>query len=141
MSTEIAKRIGLGLLTAILIGTAFDLAPSLFPGSWAHDRIFGFFYVWSGVEGACVVFLAALGGAYVARVPFIGAAVLLAIGSWMLTVYFLTSIAAVSGQGDILVVAGSNVLGLLLGVSGAAAGAYFGGRLSRRNAESSANAA
>jgi hypothetical protein len=141
MSTEITKRIGLGLVTAILIGTACDLAPSLFPGSWVHERIFRYFYVWSGVEGACVVFLAALGGAYVARVPFIGAAVLLAVGSWMLTVYLLTSITAVSGQGDILVVAGSNILGLLLGVGGAAAGAYLGGRLSRRNAKSAANAA
>jgi hypothetical protein len=138
---RITKRIGLGLLTAILIGTAFDLIPSLFPDPWAHERIFGFFYVWSGVEGACVVFLAALGGAYVARVPFIGAAVLLVIGGWVLAVYFLTSIAAVSGQGDILVVAGSNVLGLLLGVGGAAAGAYLGGRLSRRKTESPANAA
>jgi hypothetical protein len=141
MRTQLIERTGLGLLTAILIGTAFDLAPSVFPGSWAHERLFGFFYVWTGVEGACVMFLAALGGAYVARVPFIGAAVLLAVGSWMLTVYLLTSITAVSGQGDILVVAGSNILGLLLGVGGAAAGAYLGGSLSRRNAERAANAA
>lgn len=50
-------------------------------------------------------------------------------------VYFLNSITAVAGQGDILAVAGSNAFGLLFGIVGAAAGAYLGGRLSRRDDE------
>jgi hypothetical protein len=135
------KRIGLGLLTAVLIAAALDLAPSFLPEAWARERLAGYFYVWPGIEGACVGFLATLGGAYVARVPFVFPALVFAIGSWIFVVYFLNSIAAVAGQGDILAVAGSNALGLLFGILGAAGGAYLGGRLSRRDEEGIANAA
>ena len=50
-------------------------------------------------------------------------------------IYIVNSIAAAAGQGDILAIAGSNVLGLLFGVVGATAGARLGGRLSRRDEE------
>jgi hypothetical protein len=136
-----SKRIGLGLLTTLLIAAAFDFVPSFLPVTWASERLAGYFYVWPGVEGACVGFLAALGGAYVARVPFIIPAVLFATVSWIGVICFLNSIAAVAGQGDILAVAGSNALGLLFGIVGAAAGAYVGGHISRPDQEGIANAA
>lgn len=135
------KRIGLGLLTAILIAAAFDWAPSFLPDTWARERLGGYFYIWPGVEGAFVGFVAALGGAYVARVPFVIPAVLFATGNWILVVYLLNSIAGAAGQGDILAVAGSNALGLLSGIFGAAAGANLGGRLSKRDEEEIASAA
>ena len=135
------KRIGLGLLTTVLIAAAFDLVPSFLPDTWARERLAGYFYIWPGVEGACDGFLATLGGAYVARVPFVIPAVLFATGAWVFVICFLNSIAAAAGQDDILAVAGSNALGLLLGIFGAATGAYIGGRISRRDAEGIANAA
>lgn len=127
----IIKRIGLGLLTAVLIAAVLDLAPDVLPETWADERLAGYFYIGPGVEAACVGFLVALGGAYVARVPFVIPAVLFATATWMLVIYLLNSIAAAAGQSDILAVAASNALGLLFGNIGAAAGAYIGGCLSR----------
>jgi hypothetical protein len=127
------KRIGLGLLTTALISAAFGLVPDFLPETWAGERVAGYFYVWAAVPGACVAFLAALGGAYVARAPFVVPAVVFAIGTWAVLIYVLNSIAVQAGQGDILAIAGSNAPGLLLGIVGAATGAYVGERLSRRS--------
>src|SRR5690606_41110601 len=135
------KRIGLGLLTTVLIAAAFDFVPSFLPVSWASERLAGYFYIWPGVAGAYVGFLASLGGAYVAREPFIIPAILFATVSWIAAINFLNSIGAVAGQDDILAVAGSNALELMFGIVGAAAGAYVDGGLSRPDEEGIANAA
>lgn len=75
------KRIGLGLLTTLLIAIAFDLIASMVPASWTDERLAGYFSVWPGVGAAVVGFFAALGGAYVARVLFVIPVVLFAIGT------------------------------------------------------------
>ena len=75
------KRIGLGLLTTLLIAIAFDAAASLVPASWADGRLAGYSYAWSVAGAAVVGFFAALGGAYVARVLFVIPVVLFAIGT------------------------------------------------------------
>lgn len=135
------KRIGLGLLTTALIAAGFDLLPGILPEALARERLAGYFYVWPGVEAACFGFLASLGGAYVARVPFVIPAVLFATGTWAFDIYFLNWIAATAGQGDLLTVAGTNALGLLSGIVGAMTGAYVGGRIARRDEQGIANAA
>lgn len=126
MITTTTKRIGWGLLTAIAVAIAFDLLPNLVPASLVHVRLLGFFYIWSAVESALVMFVAALAGAYVARVPFVVPAVMLVAVNWSLTVYFSNSIATAAGQGDLLAVAGSNIPGLILGGVGATIGAWYG---------------
>ena len=108
---------------------AFGLIPRVLPEAWACERLAGYFYIWPGVEAACFGFLATLGGAYAARVPFVIPPVLFATGTWIFAIYFMNSIAAAAGQSNILSVAGSNALGLLFGIVGAAAGAYVGERI------------
>lgn len=141
MNMRTIKRIGIGLLTTVAILIVFDVLPDLIPGSLARYRMFEFFYFWSAVEGGFVMFVAAFGGAYVARVHFVVPAVVLAAMVWASVAYFAISIAATAGQGDILAVAGSNILALILGGVGAAAGAYFGRYLATEDERNAASAA
>jgi len=87
------------------------------------------------------MFVAAFGGAYVAKVRFVAPAVVLAVVIWSLFVYFANSIAAAAGQGNLLVVAGSNILGLILGGVGATTGAYCGKYLSTESRGGATSAA
>jgi hypothetical protein len=103
--------------------------------------MFAIFYFWLAVEGRFVMFVAAFGGAYVARVRFVVPAVVLAAVIWAFVVYFANSIAATAGQGDILAVAGSNILALIFGGVSAASGAYLGRYSSTKNESSAASAA
>ena len=138
MNTTRLKRIGLGVLAAIAILSVFDLLPSFMPSSAINYRIFGHFYFWIAVEGAVVMFIAASVGAYVAKVNFVGPAVLLSIAAWVFTIYFLNSIAATAGQSNVFGVASINALGLLFGACGAGIGALVGGRFARQKTEENA---
>lgn len=141
MNTRTIKRIGLGLLTTVVILTVFDALPSLVPGSLASYRIFGIFYFWPAVEGGSAMFVAAFAGAYVARVHLVVPSVILAAVLWLFVVYFANSIAAAVSQTDVWAVAGSNILALIFGLVGAAAGAFLGWYLSIENESSATSAA
>ena len=123
------KRMAIGLLTSVAILLLLDMLPELVPDRYATFQLFDHFYVWPGVGGLVGMFIAAFGGAYVSKVPFVIPAAVLAIAGWSLVVYFLNSIAAAAGQGDILSAASVNLLGLVLGVLGAVLGAFFGARV------------
>jgi len=124
-----AKRIGIGLLTSVVILLLLDLLSGLVPDQYASYRLFDHFYVWQGVGWMIQIFLAALGGAYVSNVRFVVPAALLAIAVWLFSIYFVNSIAAAAEQGDFLFVAGSNLFGLVFGIVGAVLGAISGVRL------------
>jgi len=132
------KRIGLGILVTIAVLGVFDLIPSFVPSSAIDYRLFGYFYFWVAIEGAIIMFMAALIGAYVAKVNFVGPAVLLSITVWTFTVYFLNSIASAAGPDDILNVASINILGLLFGAYGSGIGALVGRRFAKAKTEENA---
>lgn len=123
------KRIAIGLLTSVAILLLLDMLPNLVPDRYAAFQLFDHFYVWPGVGGLVGMFIAAFGGAYVSKVPFVIPAAVLAIAGWSFVVYFLNSFAAAAGQGDILSTASVNLLGLVFGVLGAVLGAIFGARV------------
>lgn len=123
------KRIGIGLLTSVVILLLLDLLPNLVPDQYVAYRLFDHFYVWPGVGGMIAMFVAAFGGAYVSKVRFVVPAVFLAVGVWLFIIYFLNSIAAAAGQGDFLFAASINLLGLVFGIVGAVVGAIFGARV------------
>jgi len=126
------KRIAIGIATSIAILALLDLLPSPIPQSLVDYRLFDHFYVWPGIGGMATMFVAAFGGAFVSKARFEIPAVILAVGVWAGIVYFLNSIGAAAGQDDVLTVASTNLLGLILGVSGAAFGAYTGTRMVSR---------
>ena len=123
------KRMAIGLLISVAILLLLDMLPNLVPDRYAAFQLFDHFYVWPGVGGLVGMFIAAFGGAYVSKVPFVIPAAVLAIAGWSFVVYFLNSIAAAAGQGDILSTASVNLLGLVCGVLGAVLGAIFGARV------------
>jgi|GEM_PF-2992685 len=123
------KRIGIGLLTSVVILLLLDLLPNLVPDQYVAYRLFDHFYVWPGVGGMITMFVAAFGGAYVSKVRFAVPAAFLAVGVWLFIIYFLNSIAAAAGQGDFLFTASINLLGLVFGIVGAVLGAFFGARV------------
>jgi hypothetical protein len=123
------KRMTIGLLTAVAILLLLDLLPSLVPDRYAALQLFDHFYVWPGVGGLVGMFIAAFGGAYVSKVPFVIPAAALAVAGWSFVVYLLNSIAAAAGHGDILSVASVNLLGLVFGIVGAVLGANLGARM------------
>ena len=123
------KRMAVGLLTSVAILLLLDMLPNLVPDRYAAFQLFDHFYVWPGVGGLVGMFIAAFGGAYVSKVPFVIPAAVLAIAGWSFVVYFLNSFAAAAGQGDILSTASVNLLGLVFGVLGAVLGAIFGARV------------
>ena len=129
MTIANVKRIGIGLLTSVVILLLLDLLPNLVPDQYVTYRLFGHFYVWPGVGGMIAMFLAAFGGAYVSKVRFVIPAALLAVVGWLFIIYFLNSIAAAAGQGDFLFAASINLLGLVFGIVGAVLGAISGLRL------------
>ncbi len=123
------KRTMIGLITAVAILLLLDLLPSLVPNRYAAIQLFDHFYVWPGIGGLVGMFIAAFGGAYVSKVPFLVPAVALAVAGWVFVIYILNSIAAAAGQGDILSVASVNSLGLVFGIMGAFLGAVLGARV------------
>lgn len=127
------KRIAVGIATSIAILALLDLLPSPIPQSLVTYRLFDHFYVWPGIGGMVTMFVAAFGGAFVSKARFEIPAVILAVCVWIFIVFFLNSIGAAAGQDDVLTVASTNLLGLILGVSGAAFGAFAGARLVKRN--------
>lgn len=135
MNAAKLKRLGLGVFVTLAVLSVFDLLPSFLPAPAIDYRILGHFYFWPAVSGAVGMFVAASAGAYVARANFVGSAIFLSITLWSFAIYFANSIATVVGQGDILAVAGTNVLGLLFGAFGAGLGAFVGGCFANRTAE------
>ena len=127
------KRTAIGIFTSIAILALLDLLPIPIPQSLVTYRLFDHFYVWGGIYGAVTMFVAAFGGAFVSRARFVTPAVILAVGVWIFIVYVLNSLGAAAGQDDVLTVASTNLLGLILGVCGAAFGAYTGTRMVKRN--------
>jgi hypothetical protein len=117
-SRDIALGIAAAIGTLILVGGALSLLLS--PSMPLNTAVF---------------FVAALAGTWVARRNFVTPAVCLAIGLWLLTVYIVYSIAAVADQGDFLDIATRNVLFLLPGLIGAAAGALLGQHFFRHRGE------
>jgi hypothetical protein len=75
---EYAKRIGIGLITSIVILLLLDMVPSLIPDKYAAYQFLDYFYVWPAVGGMVTVFIAAFGGAYVSKPRFVFPAALLA---------------------------------------------------------------
>ena len=123
------KRMAIGLSTSVAILLLLDMLPNLVPDRYAAFQLFDHFYVWPGVGGLVGMFIAAFGGAYVSKSPFVIPAAVLAIAGWSFVVYFVNSIAAAAGQGDILSAASVNLLGLVFGVLGAVLGAICGARV------------
>ena len=123
------KRIGIGLMTSVVILLLLDLLPSLVPDQYASYRLFDHFYVWQGFGWMVGMFVAAFGGAYVSKVRFVVPAVLLAFAVWLFSIFFVNSIAAAAEKGDFLFVASTNLLGLVFGIVGAVLGAISGVRL------------
>ena len=138
------KRIGLGLLVSIgvlLLGhivllalhilSLFDSLSSLLPTN--TSQAFFYLYVLPAIQGFIVFLVAAFCGARVAQVRFLIAAVLLAIGTWVLVVIVLNSTVAAAGQISLLQVASANLLRLVFSIAGAAVGALLGHRSSHRS--------
>jgi len=123
------KRITIGVIVSIAILLLLAEMPVPIADAYFTYRLFDYFYAWPGAGGFLAMFLAAFGGAYVAKVQFIVPAVILAVGEWILIVYIANSIGAAAGQANLIEVAFSNVLGLLFGVIGGAFGAHLGARL------------
>lgn len=126
---EHTKRIGLGLITSIVILLLLDMLPGLVPNEYAAFRILDYFYVWPGVGGMISMFVAAFGGAYVSKTRFVVPAALLAVGVWIFIFWFLNLIAASAGHDNFLHVASVNLLGLIFAVIGAVLGAHAGARV------------
>jgi len=127
------QRMSIGIATSIAILALLDLLPSPVPQSLVNYRLLDHFYVWPGIGGMVTMFVAAFGGGFVSKARFEIPAVILAVGVWVFIVYFLNSTGAAAGQDDWLTVASTNLLGLILGVFGAAFGAYAGTRMASRN--------
>jgi hypothetical protein len=138
MSAERTRDIAFGIAAAIgiliLVGGALSvLLPSTLPQS-DPDKLPDAFYATpplSALGTSAAFFIAALAGTWVARRKFVTPAICLAVGLWLFVVYIVHSIAAVADQGGIFDIATRNVLGLLPGLIGAAAGALLGQRLFR----------
>lgn len=123
------KRITVGLIVSIAILVLLGEIAIPIADAYFTYRLFDYFFAWPGAGGLLANFLAACGGAYVAKVRFIVPAIALAVGEWILIVHIANSIGAAAGRDNILDVAFSNVLGLLFGIIGGAIGAHLGGRL------------
>ena len=124
-----SKRVTIGLVVSIAILVILGEIPIPIADAYFTYRLFDYFYAWPGVGGVLAMLLAALGGAYVAKIRFIVPAIVLAISQWILIIHIANSIGAAAGQDNLFAVAFSNVLGLLFGVIGGATGAYLGARL------------
>ena len=85
------------------------------------------------VTAAVVVFLAAFVGAFVARMNFIGPAVLLGILGWTALISFLEAVSPAYSPDDIFRYAVVNVGGLAITIGGSIGGAMFGSRLSKQD--------
>jgi len=138
--SEKLKRIALGILAAIAISFALEALPSGLSSELAMKRFAGYFYVWPAIYGLPKVFVAMFVGAYVARSSFIGPAVFLSVLGWAFAIYFLNQIARAAGQHILTDIAAMNVVTLLIGIGGAAGGAYAGRLLYSRRNEIAANA-
>ncbi len=141
MNSSDFKRICLGLAASVGILIVLDILASLMVHAGVTEQAATSSPFELAVKAAISMFVAAFAGAYVARVGFIGAAVLLTLGIWLFLVYTVNSTAAVAGQSDLSGVALQNGLSLLLGLTGAVAGAWLGRRFSRRGGSNVANAA
>jgi hypothetical protein len=135
------QRIALGLIVAVFVLLVVDAIPMPFASKSVEYRLFGSFYVWPAVYGLLTTFVAAFAGAIVARVNFIGPAVLLAVVAWVLTVYFLGSIATAAGQDLLFEAAATNIIGLLLSIVGAVFGALTGRRFFKTGVQNATTAA
>lgn len=132
MSARGSGRIALGIVAAIgtliIVGAVFRLLlPPLTESE--PEKLLDTFYTTpplSALGTAAAFFIAALAGTRVARRSFVTPAVCLAVGLWLFVVYVLHAIAAVADQGGIFDIAIRNVLFLLSGLIGAAAGALLG---------------
>ena len=109
------KRVWLGVLSVIILGTLFDaLVPN---NSWL-----GSFLGSSGIGFLIIVTT----GAFIARRNFLFPALLITLISWGVTVYVAHRIAATVESVSLGQVAANNMIGLLVYLSAAVVGAYLG---------------
>lgn len=141
MNAKDSKQIGLGLLTTFLVFLAGDFIPSVFPFSSIELPVVGEFLYWQAVEGAILMSVAACAGAYVARLNFIGPAVLFSICIWAIGVHILYAVASSAGQGDFSSIVVRQSPNLLLTMIVAALGAYFGSGFAKEIGENDVTAA
>ena len=132
MTAKTLKRIGLGLLAAFAVFLLGDFIPSLFPFSSIELPVVGEFFYWQALEGAILMFAAAFAGAYVAKVSFVGPAVLFAVSIWAISIHLLYATAAPVGQVELANLIAKSIPSLVLVVSVAAFGALFGSSFARK---------
>ncbi len=124
-------RMMLGVAASLAVIFLLDLLP------WSIDITdFGINqqYFLLAVTAAIVVFFAAFAGAFVARMNFIGPAILLGILAWTLAISFLEVLSSGYGPDDFISYAVANVGGFAVTIGGSIGGALIGSRLSKQDA-------
>lgn len=128
---SLAKRIGIGLISMIGILVVFDLIPSPFSAPIPPDQ-FIFFSPLNVAWPALEVAVAAFAGAYVARVPFAAAAVLVTVAVWLVALEILQQIAEPIQPVAFTELLARNSVSIAILIVGAAIGAEAGLRLATR---------
>lgn len=120
----------LGIVASLAVFFLLDL----FPGNTDISN-FGVNqrYFLLAATAAVVVFLAAFAGAFVARMNFIGPAVLLGILGWIAVISFLEDVSFAYGPDDFFPYAVVNFGGLAITIGGSIGGAIFGSRFSKQD--------
>ena len=135
----IAKRIGLGLLAMIGVSMIMDFVPNPFASPIPPTR-FSYFMplpgAWSALESA----VAALVGAYIARVHFAVAAAMLTTAAGLVAVRILQHIAEPVQPVNFIELLARNSLGIAIAIIGAVIGAEMGLRLAQRTVGSGSEA-
>lgn len=129
---SVAKRLGIGLISMIAILVVFDLIPSPFSAPIPPDQ-FIFFSPLNVAWSALGVAVAAFAGAYIARVPFATAAVLVTAAAWLIALEILQQIAETIQPVAFTELLARNSVSIGILIVGAAIGAEVGLRLATRN--------
>ncbi len=136
----IVKRIGLGLLAMIGVSIVMDFIPNPFTSPISPDR-FSYFVPMAGTWSALETAVAALVGAYIARVQFAAAAALLTTAAGLVAVRILQHIAEPVQPVAFIELLARNSIGIATAILGAVIGAEIGLWLVQRNVNSESEAA
>jgi hypothetical protein len=135
-NTYIARRISFGLLAMLGVFIVLDLVPNPFLSLVPAERISYFIPLsltwWSALEAA----VAALAGAYLAKVPFAAVAAIFTAAAGLVSIKFLQYIAEPVQPVAFVDLLARNSLGVAAAILGAVIGAEIGLRLVQRKAES-----
>ena len=135
----VAKRIGLGLLAMIGVFIVMDFIPNPFAGPISPDR-FSYFVLLPGTWSALETAVAALVGAYIARVQFAAAAALLTTAAGLAAVRILQHIAEPVQPVAFIELLARNSVGISVAILSAVVGAEIGLWLVQRNVKTESQA-